>query len=174
MRMLDRGSPFWKNNYVRYLNQLIDSCCLHHLKPLITIHDQTGADHIVARQLLAHRRQAVEIVLIEDPWELKQKLSGMRFVIGSRFHGLVAAISNGVPVIALGWSHKYAELLSDFDIPELILDEQDIQGNYQKTIAALADEDNNRRVRTRITDAYRTMLAVNNDMWRSVGAALAS
>ena len=32
-------------------------------------------------------------------------------MIGSRFHSLVFALSQGVPAVALGWAHKYPELM---------------------------------------------------------------
>ena len=36
-------------------------------------------------------------------------------MIGSRYHSLVHAYKNGVPVIAIGWAVKYDELLNEFD-----------------------------------------------------------
>lgn len=49
--------------------------------------------------------------------ELKAIIGQARFVISSRFHMLVAALGQGVPVIALGWNPKYASLLESFSIP---------------------------------------------------------
>src|SRR5690606_34992684 len=40
-------------------------------------------------------------------------------VISSRYHALVAALANGVPSVALGWSEKYPSLFDDFSVPEL-------------------------------------------------------
>ncbi len=37
--------------------------------------------------------------------------SQLDFMIGSRFHSCVFALSSGVPAIALGWAHKYPELM---------------------------------------------------------------
>jgi polysaccharide pyruvyl transferase WcaK-like protein len=38
------------------------------------------------------------------------------YLVGSRFHALVFALSQGVPCTALGWSHKYEELMSQFGV----------------------------------------------------------
>ncbi len=42
-------------------------------------------------------------------------------VIGSRFHSLVFALASGVPVVAVGWAHKYGELLQSVDFGEFAL-----------------------------------------------------
>ncbi len=46
-------------------------------------------------------------------------------MIGSRFHALVGALCQGVPVIATSWSHKYEELLGEYGVPELLLKPSD-------------------------------------------------
>jgi colanic acid/amylovoran biosynthesis protein len=40
------------------------------------------------------------------------------YMIGSRYHSLVFALSQGVPCTALSWSHKYAQLMELFGVPE--------------------------------------------------------
>lgn len=42
---------------------------------------------------------------------LKSLESQLDFMIGSRFHSCVFALSAGVPTVALGWTHKYVELM---------------------------------------------------------------
>lgn len=47
-------------------------------------------------------------------------LSHLDLLIASRFHSLVFALSSGIPVIALGWSHKYTELLGSFGLSDYV------------------------------------------------------
>ena len=39
-------------------------------------------------------------------------------LVSSRFHSLVFALSRGVPAVAVGWSHKYPELMATFGLSE--------------------------------------------------------
>lgn len=43
-------------------------------------------------------------------------------MLGSRFHALIAALSSGVPAVAIGWAHKYPELLGEFGMERLVFD----------------------------------------------------
>jgi len=56
------------------------------------------------------------------PGELKYVLGKADAVVTSRFHGMVAALSMGVPVLVTSWSHKYREVLEMFDMERWALD----------------------------------------------------
>jgi len=43
-------------------------------------------------------------------------------VMTFRFHGLIAALSTKRPVLAVGWGHKYRELMEQFDLSDFELD----------------------------------------------------
>lgn len=53
--------------------------------------------------------------------EIKGAIANFDLLIGSRFHALIAALSQGIPVAALGWSHKYAELLGSFGLERFVV-----------------------------------------------------
>lgn len=53
---------------------------------------------------------------------LKAAIGKAELVVGSRFHALVAALSMAVPPVAVGWAHKYEELLDDFGLRRFVLD----------------------------------------------------
>jgi hypothetical protein len=40
----------------------------------------------------------------------------------SRFHAMIAALVARVPVVVLGWSHKYAEVMDDFGLADSVFD----------------------------------------------------
>jgi polysaccharide pyruvyl transferase WcaK-like protein len=52
---------------------------------------------------------------------LKGIVARARVVVGSRFHLMVAAMSSEVPGIAVGWSHKYREMMRGAGQEELAL-----------------------------------------------------
>lgn len=69
---------------------------------LLEIFDKTGST------IIAH----------PDPRILKAIIGSASFVLSSRFHACVAALSQGVPCQALAWTHKYRELFDSFGCPE--------------------------------------------------------
>lgn len=48
------------------------------------------------------------------------------FLVGSRFHSFVFAFSQGIPGLAISWSHKYKELFALFGMEEYVLDCREI------------------------------------------------
>ena len=61
--------------------------------------------------------------------DLKAMIGCCELVVGSRFHALVAALSQGIPVVAVGWAHKYPELLSEFSLEEYVFDARELKGS---------------------------------------------
>lgn len=59
-----------------------------------------------------------EKVLLVDtelsPRELRLLIGKCHIFIASRFHAMVSALSETVPTLVIGWSHKYGEVLADF------------------------------------------------------------
>jgi polysaccharide pyruvyl transferase WcaK-like protein len=45
----------------------------------------------------------------------------MDLFLASRFHAMVSALAAGVPTLLIGWSHKYREVMRQFDVEEWAL-----------------------------------------------------
>jgi polysaccharide pyruvyl transferase WcaK-like protein len=61
--------------------------------------------------------------LLDDMDGVEQKglIGQAPVVVAGRFHAIVSALTQGVPVLIHGWSHKYSELARDFGIEHLIV-----------------------------------------------------
>ena len=81
-------------------------------------------DLMVCEQVLARapeRRWAVLRRAVSAPL-LKGLVGGAELALGSRFHFMVAAMGSGVPGIAIGWSHKYREMMEAFEQGQRAID----------------------------------------------------
>lgn len=68
-----------------------------------------------------------EIVDGLDGLESKTLLGTSKFVVSGRFHATVSALSQGVPTVIHGWSHKYEWLAKDFGVPETQCDPYSVE-----------------------------------------------
>ncbi|WP_154096191.1 polysaccharide pyruvyl transferase family protein [Microbacterium testaceum] len=132
------------------------------LRAVVVVHEHN--DRALAKAL--SERSEVEIFESPDPLVLKRVLSDARIVVASRFHALVSALSSRTPVVALGWSHKYAELLEDFGAGAWMTDGSDaIAARIRRT---LTDTETAARLDARVPE----LLAQNERMWTEVESVL--
>ena len=113
-----------------------------------------------------------EIVARRDALALKKTVAGSRLLVGSRYHSLVAALASGVPVLCMGWAHKYAMLLADFDCEELVLDAETSMEAVATRAAELTVPAANNVYRRRIQQRRQLLAESNAVMWRRVHEAL--
>jgi colanic acid/amylovoran biosynthesis protein len=171
IRMLRQGSAVWDADYVRILGAMIDKVAATGLAPELLVHDRSGHDMKVAREIQSNCGAQVQIVEESDPWRLKARIGDSLFLVGSRYHALVAAFSTAVPSIALGWSHKYPMLYRDFGQEEFVVSEPD-----RDLALNVTDQLSNRSVnmeRRRVICAQLEQLASTNcAMWDDVASVL--
>ena len=54
--------------------------------------------------------------------QLQAMIGQCRFMVASRFHAMVFALSMQVPVMVVGWSHKYGEVMEQFGLEGYAVD----------------------------------------------------
>jgi polysaccharide pyruvyl transferase WcaK-like protein len=106
-----------RDQYVELLAGYSAAAKAHGLVTVVVVHEET--DHRVAQQL--GDRIAAPLFYDADPLVLKAALGQASAAVASRFHAVVGCLSQGVPTLALGWSHKYSELLHDFAVPDRLV-----------------------------------------------------
>ena len=60
---------------------------------------------------------------------IRQIISKTNLVVTSRFHCMVSALSLGIPVYVIGWSHKYREVLQCFQLESYMRDFTDVDAD---------------------------------------------
>ena len=86
--------------------------------------------------------------------------------IGSRFHGLVSALSQGVPSLATGWSHKYQELFDDYGFPEGLLNIPKGTSSAFYMIDKLLDPQQNKVISNKLLDRSEKLKSMSYEMWQ--------
>lgn len=120
-RMLDKMKKNDVENYPNILRQFILDLEKKRYVPFFLIHEGIEDEKIALKinGLLDHE---LKILKHDDPLVLKGIISKCELIIGSRFHALVSALSQGVPVISMGWSHKYNILMNDYGLDDYLIE----------------------------------------------------
>jgi Polysaccharide pyruvyl transferase len=161
------GTEEGRQAYVRTLTEVVTHLRGRGLEPY-------GLSHEGARDVavLSSVREAVgdlEIVSGLDGLRLKGLLGTAHIVVAGRFHALVSALSQGVPSVIHGWSHKYEWLARDFAAEDLLASPLEGGG---PTIGAVDRALDDAALRSRIGAAAQVQKARVDEMWAMVGRHL--
>jgi hypothetical protein len=170
-RMVDKSAAASAQQYVDFLAGCAAHVARRGMHPLLVVHD-TGLDRELAE---AVRRQAgggAAVVVEPDPRALKGVLGACRLVVASRYHALVGALVQGVPSLATGWSHKYAELFDDFGCPGALVEVAAPPAEVAARLDALLDGPERERTVAGLRRAAADYERRTAAMWARVGAAI--
>lgn len=142
-RMMDKTGEGTSSNYISFLITCAKYLQRQGAKPFILIHEG-GNDFWLGMQVANGLEQEINIVRETHALRIKGIIGASDGVISSRFHGLVSALSQGIPALATGWSHKYEMLFKDYGFPEGMLsvnsDQQEIQGKIDLLLSESSRE----------------------------------
>lgn len=62
--------------------------------------------------------------------ELRAIIGKCDLFVASRFHAMISALAMAVPVLVIGWSHKYKEVLEMFDLEEWAFGQDKLSSQY--------------------------------------------
>ncbi|MCW8328250.1 polysaccharide pyruvyl transferase family protein [Photobacterium sp. SDRW27] len=106
------------DSYVDVLTKLCEK--LHLAGRSITILNHEGIkDKKISEKIIrALEANNINVEYIEPQTGLDAKsiIANAKFVVTSRYHGLISSLSSQVPCIAVGWSFKYDEAMALFDL----------------------------------------------------------
>jgi len=78
----------------------------------------------LCREIAGLVNKPENLVFLDDdllPTELRAIIASSDLLVASRFHAMISALTELVPPIVIGWSHKYGEVLAPFGIEDLAI-----------------------------------------------------
>lgn len=125
--------------YIDFLKKIIDYFPKDK-KIFILVHCFTKngntSDLEISKKLLTGEKNVELISENISSIYLKKIISDASFVITSRYHVLVGAVSTNVPAIAIGWNEKYQSFLDLYDMSEMSVE---FNGNTFENTVKLID-----------------------------------
>lgn len=132
-----RSHPLLTDKRLDILSQALGQLQAETQARMVLVPFQPRSDLAIARRLHQQLGEASQILDIADPRQLKGVLSQTRLTIAMRFHGLVMAAAEGVPIFGLSYDPKVARLLEaleapGWDLADLPSNPQDVCRTWRK------------------------------------------
>lgn len=160
-RMLDKASAEKSRDYITHLDMLIRLARLRGLRTVMLFFDPNDA-HFASKL-------AVDLVITErNPRILKAIIARARVLLGSRFHALVCALTQGVPAIGSGWSHKYEALFQEYACSTCLLDVQDPPERVEEALDYVLDEKSRSDLVAKLRKQEVEVRKRVQSMWRDI------
>lgn len=155
--------------YVPFMGNCIEAVAAADLKPVLLLHEKD--DDELALEIRKHTGHDVPIRQKTDPVALKRFLGESHLVLGSRFHALMGALSQGVPAAGTSWSHKYEMLFEEYGCSDMLLPVSSSKERVRDCIAAATGQ---RRAELvgQIQKAGSQLEQETISMWRQVDETL--
>jgi len=172
-RMLDKQDSSDSKRYITDMAAIISELNTKKVPTFMLIHD-SGRDFELAKKILLASKvnqQHCPIVFESDPIKIKSTISLSKLVVGSRYHGLASALSSGVPVIALGWSHKYRHIMEDYNIGYLtdLIQEKGVEAILSRV---LEDSDFSSELLSKLSLGIEMVNSRSELMWSHIWSVL--
>lgn len=164
-KMLEKPLGKAAKQYILFLATCTRLFMASGLKPFFLIHGGPK-DEAIAREVLKYVDDKIAIIVNDDPLEVKGIIGSCKAVVCSRYHGLVSALSQGVPAIATSWSHKYQTLLDEYRCSEFLLSSDVGEAELQQVVDKFIK--NLERLKAQLKAVAEKHKRAAEEMWKDV------
>ncbi|MAP16208.1 MAG: hypothetical protein CMO49_00360 [Verrucomicrobiales bacterium] len=169
-RMIDKTSES-AGTYIEFMKYIIEHLLRINSKPFILIHESN--DLMLANQII-NSGLDVAIVNEDDPLVIKGIIGCSKLLIGSRFHSLVSGLSQGIPTIGTGWSHKYQELFEDYKWSEGLISLSIDKRELVALINKISDPIYAKELSSNLRNVASIERRKSKDMWSTVHSLIST
>jgi len=170
-RMIDKTDKTSSEAYIPFMAKCTQYALENDQKPFLLVHEGEK-DYWLARQISEAVNNEVPIIRESNPLKIKGILGACEGTIGSRFHGLVSALSQGVPSLATGWSHKYKMLFDDYEFGEGLLGVNASDQEIKQKINLIIEPESKKNIQARISERSDILKRQTEEMWDKVIATI--
>ena len=162
-RMIDKTAKNESEGYLPFMINCAKYLVAQGAKPFVLVHEGVN-DKALAEQI-SEAVGGIPIVRETNALHIKGILGTCDATIGSRFHGLVSALSQGVPSLATGWSHKYVRLFEDYDFKEGIISVLDTEEELHMKIDLVLKTNTALSLKQKLNEKSNELKNISNKMW---------
>ncbi len=170
-RMLDKTSPKQGSAYLPFMIKCVKYLAQNKLEPFLLVHEGPN-DLRLANKIMNSAGVTIPIIAENDPLFIKGILGSCTGCISSRFHALINCLDQGVPALAVGWSHKYKLLMDDYGFPDGCLDVMADENEIYRKIDMIMSSPSRNEIQTTITESSLTLKQLTENMWKDVNALI--
>ncbi|MDC6366492.1 MULTISPECIES: polysaccharide pyruvyl transferase family protein [Flavobacteriaceae] len=154
-----------KNNHEQYIGLLLNIINFYEKKEqtIFMLNHEGFRDKHLCKEVNEASEKQIPIVSGLNAQEVKGVIGNSHTVISSRFHGVVSALSQGIPCLATSWSHKYEMLFKDFGQENRILSEAVVWDENRKKIEII--EQNHKSIAENLKAVKTPLLTKTEKMW---------
>jgi colanic acid/amylovoran biosynthesis protein len=169
-RMIDKTEKSAGDQYLPFMIRCAQRLLELNARPYVLVHE--GVDDERLAEQISAASGGIPIVREDDPLRIKGILGASEAVVASRYHALVSALSQGVPSVATGWSHKYNELFEDYSFPEGVLSIDDEHARIDAMLNKLVNVESRQEISAQLLQSSTRLKALSEDMWVAVQSVI--
>lgn len=169
-RMLDKTGSNASTSYIDFIVSVINNLREKQRNPFILVHETKDIN--LAEKIASLLSQPIDIIQEENPLCLKYILGQVELLIGSRFHSLISALSQGTPCLGTGWSHKYQTLFAEYNCSDCLINFADSIADNLAKLDYLLDEEHKKIVVEKIKLSAVEQKKLSQSMWINVQSIL--
>jgi len=170
-QMLKHNEGLSLEAYVRFFARCADEGKGAGLDPFLLLHE-SKRDRPLAAMIQQVAKTPLAIYESADARELKGMLGLCSATVGSRFHGLVSALAQGIPSIGTSWSHKYRYLFDDYQTGPLLIEDLADEARIASSLGTLFDPGKRQQLAAQLKQQSQLLKGHSERMWEQMLATL--
>ena len=98
----------------------------------VTSTEQNDDDRVVGRRIQDLLGTRSNVVFLDQRFthhEIKSIFANLTYLIGTRFHSIIFALTGGVPALAIEYEHKTTGIMRDLELEDWVLPIEDVTAN---------------------------------------------